>query len=50
MAVAAACAAQHMHVMNAEGLDKPALHIWHFPQSSDAGRQHLDMLCPALGV
>lgn len=50
MAVLAACAVQHVHVMNAEGLDKPALHICHFPQSSDVRRQHLDVLCTRLGV
>lgn len=45
MAVLAACAVQHMHVMNAEGLDKPAL-----PHLTDVRRQHLDMLRTRLGV
>lgn len=38
MAALAACAVQHMHVMNAEGLDKPALHIRHCPQLTDVRR------------
>lgn len=50
MAVLAACAVQHMHVMNAEGPDKPAPRICHFPPPTDARRQHLDMLRTRLGV